>query len=192
MTRVERNYYLQNHKSLLKAFENYEFMLERLLKGTKAGTAVCEIRAYLDEACECMLTMGLLPEDDDIFSEAEHFTAKLKRSSDHSWINKTSSDLRNWRDELDMADEEFYAYAKELREAAQGASVDLSDIRTNLEDSLGFYNRFEDSLGQFPEAAQQSREKLFLSDDELIEFAMFIDNFREVWGEYTKLAIKLI
>ncbi|MEG2042827.1 MAG: hypothetical protein RR068_17170 [Hafnia sp.] len=192
MTRNERNNFLQNHKSLLEAFESYEFMLERLLKGTKAGKAVDEIRTYLDEACECMLMMGLLPEEDVIFGDAEHFIAKLKRSSDHSWINEPSSVSRIWRNVLNMWDEEFYAYAYELRREAQGASVDLSDIRTNLEDSLSFYNRFEDSLGQFPEAAQEGKESLFLSDDELGEFATFIDNFREVWGEYTKLAIKLI
>lgn len=192
MTRNEQNNFLHNHKNLLNAFESYEFMLARLLKGTKAGKAVGDIRAYLDEACECMLMMGLLPEEDDTFSDAEHFIARLKRSSDHSWINEPSSVSRNWRNELDMTDEEFYAYAKELRKAAQGASDDLSDIRTNLEDSLSFYNRFEESLGQFPEAAQEGKESLFLSDDELGEFATFIDNFREVWGEYTKLAIKLI
>ncbi|ELK4798144.1 hypothetical protein [Pseudomonas aeruginosa] len=177
------NEILRNYNQCYEQFDTLHKSLSRIFAGTLLAQEMRIISACIEQAYECNVDAGWLPEEENVFNEFELLVANIKHDGRGRHYKGLSDVPEHLRQGFDQDEQDFRDYLEQLRENCREAYDLISEQQEILAEALE-RNPLEDAWNQIDEEFMTRNAKSIVNQ--------VFEHLLTEWRQYTVLASELV
>ncbi|HBN8289809.1 hypothetical protein ACR96V_31695 [Pseudomonas aeruginosa] len=177
------NEILRNYNQCYEQFDTLRESLSRFFAGTPLAEEMRTISACIEQAYECNVDAGWLPEEESIFNELELLVANIKHDGRGRHYKGLSDVPEHLRQGFDQDEQAFRDYLEQLRENCREAYDLISEQQEILAEALE-QDLLEDAWNQIDEEFMTKNAKSIVNQ--------VFEHLLADWRQYAALASELV